>query len=106
MTENDAPDLAGLCAVLAAEMDEVTSSPEGGSVAYARGGAVFGRVSGSRLEVRLPAEIAAAAMRTPDTMLDPSDRGWVRFEPADLDPGAVDRAEAWFRTAWRHAQDN
>jgi hypothetical protein len=110
MTNDGAPDLAGLCADLADELtdelDEVSSSADGDVVSYARGGAVFVRVSGSSLEVRLPADIAEAALRTPDTALDPDDRGWLRFTPKDDERHAVDRAAAWFQTAWRHAADN
>ena len=110
MTNDGAPDLAGLCADLADELtdelDEVSSSADGDVVSYARGGAVFVRVSSSSLEVRLPADIADAALRTPDTALDPDDRGWVRFTPKDSERHAVDRAAAWFQTAWRHAADN
>ena len=40
MTENAAPDLAGLCADVAAELDEVTSTADGERTVYARGGAV------------------------------------------------------------------
>jgi hypothetical protein len=56
--------------------------------------------------VRLPTEIAAAALRTPDTAPDPDDRGWVRFSPTTAEGHVTDRAAAWFRTAWRHAADN
>ena len=76
MTNDRAPDLAGLCAEVADELDEVTSTSEGGGTTYARGGAIFARVAGGKLDVRLPAEIARAALRTPDTGPDPDDRGW------------------------------
>jgi len=106
MTNEAAPDLAGLCADLADELVEVSSTADGDVVAYQRGGAVFARVSGSTLEVRLPADIAEAALRTPDTALDPDDRGWVLFTPNDDERHVIDRATAWFQTAWRHAADN
>lgn len=106
MDDNAAPDLAGLCAELAPELDEVTSTAEAGTTAYARGGAVFARVDGATLQVRLPADIAEAALRTPDTALDPDDRGWVRFTPREDEQHVTDRAVAWFQTAWRHAADN
>ena len=97
MTENAAPDLAGLCAELAAELDEVTSSNDGAAVVYARSGVDFARVSGSTLRVRLPVDIAEAALNTPDTQLDPDDRGWLLFTPADAERHVIDRATAWFR---------
>jgi hypothetical protein len=106
MTDNAAPDLAGFCADAAAELDEVTSSTDGGVTSFARGGAVFARAERGRLEVRLPTDIAEAALRTPDTALDPDDRGWVRFTPADAERHVTDRAMAWFHIAWRHAEDN
>jgi len=106
MTNEAAPDLAGLCADLADELDEVSGSTDGDAVAYSRGGAVFARTSGAVLEVRLPTDIAEAALRTPDTALDPDDRGWVRFTPADDERHVTDRATAWFQIAWRHADDN
>jgi hypothetical protein len=106
MNDNTTPDFAGLCAELADELDEVTSSTDGGVTAFARVGVVFARVEGGRLEVRLPTDIADAALRTPDTTLDPDDRGWVRFTPADAERHVTDRATAWFHIAWRHAADN
>ncbi len=102
MTNEAAPDLAGLCADLAEELDEVAGSADGDGVAYARGGAVFARVSGSTLEVRLPADIAAAAMRTTDTAAG-GEPGWIRFTPQDSERHVMDRATAWFQTAARHA---
>jgi hypothetical protein len=106
MTNDGAPDLAGICADQSSELDEVTSSADGDGVAYARGGAVFARVSGSTLNVRLPVDIAAAALRTPDTTLDPDDRGWLRFAPGPSAEHVADRAAAWFQTAWRHAANS
>ena len=67
MNDDAAPDLAGLCSEVAAELDEITSAADDGMTSYARGSAVFARVTGSRLEVRLPTDIAEAALRTPDT---------------------------------------
>jgi len=106
MTDNAAPDLAGLCADLAAELDEATSSTDGDVTAYARGDVIFARIAGPRLEVRLPTDIAEAALRTPDTALDPDDRGWLRFTPADSERHVIDRATAWFQIGWRHARDS
>ena len=71
---------------------------------YARQGVTFAaRPSEDVMELRLGAEIADAAMRTPDA--GPSERGaeWIRFAPAEWDKQAVDRLEAWFRVAWRLA---
>ena len=61
-------------------------------------------VSSSALEVRLPADIAEAALRTPDTALT-GERGWVRFTPPTDERHVTDRATAWLQTAWRHAAE-
>ncbi len=106
MHDDAAPDLEDLCAEVAAELDEITSAADRGVTSYARGSAVFARVSGSRLEVRLPTDIAEAALRTPDTTLDPDDRGWLHFTPTDTERHVTDRAAAWFEIAWRHARDS
>jgi hypothetical protein len=106
MTADKMPDLAGLCADLAEELDDVTSSADGEMVTYVRGGTEFARVSGPTLAVRLPDDIADAALRTPDTALDADDRGWLRFTPAHDERHVIDRAAAWFQTAWRHAGSN
>jgi hypothetical protein len=102
MTNDVAPDLAGLCADIAEELDEVSHSADGDEVAYSRAGAVFARVLGSRLDVRLPADIAEAALRTTDTDAG-AGPGWVRFAPTSSERHVLDRAAAWFQTAWRHA---
>ena len=106
MTDDTTLDLTSLCADVAADLDGVTSSADGELTAYARGGAVFARVAAARLEVRLPADIAEAALRTPDTALDPDDRGWLVFTPAGTERHVTDRATAWFQLAHRHANDN
>jgi hypothetical protein len=106
MTNDGAPDFTGLCGELADELDEVVVSADGADVAYTRGGAVFARASDQMLQVRLPVDIAEAALRTPDTSLDPDDRGWLRFSPGADAQHVADRTTAWFQTAWRHAADN
>ena len=71
-----------LVADLAAELDDVSSSGDEGIVSYRRGAVLFARVSADALEVRLPADIADAALRTPDTAALPGDAGWLRFSAA------------------------
>jgi hypothetical protein len=105
MTHERIPDLGGICAEVATELDEVTRTDEADTTAYARGGATFARVSATALSVRLPVDIAEAALNTPDTSLDPGDRGWLVFAPATMEPHVVDRASAWFTIAWKHADD-
>ena len=85
-------DLAGLAAV-----------QDGAATTWSVAGAAFATLSAGRAEFRLNPLVAGAALRTPDTA--PSARGteWVAFTPAELDDGAVDRAEAWFLSAYRRA---
>jgi hypothetical protein len=99
----DAPDLIALAAELAGDLEAVTSAKEGGLVVYQRRAAVFARVSADALEVRLPDDIAEAAERTPDTVSLPGQPGWIRFTPRSSERHVIDRATAWFQTAWRHA---
>ena len=97
-------DLVALGTALSDGLDEVSLSDDVGTVTYARGGTTFARASASLLEVRLPVDIAEAALRTSDTSAGDGP-GWVRFEPRDAERHVIDRAEAWFQTAWRHAAD-
>ena len=91
-----------LVADLAAESDDVSSSGDEGMV-YRRGSVLFARVSADALEVRLPADIADAALRTPDTSAMPGRRRLVALQPVGRERHVVDRATAWFQMAWRHA---
>ncbi len=92
-----------LAAELATELGEVSATGDGGVVAYQRGGVVFARVSADALEVRLPGDIAEAAVGTTDTAMVPGETGWIRFAPKGRERHVIDRASAWFQTAWRHA---
>ena len=76
----------------------------GGRSVYRRGRTEIARAGGQALEVRLPPDIADAAARTPDTVMIEGEPGWIRFTPRSDEPHVADRAEAWFRTAWRHAE--
>lgn len=88
---------------MVAELDGAVSSEVAGGMEWHRDGRPFATLAGSRVAVRVGAAIAAAAIRTPDTM--PGDPGpdWVVFEPPALDEHALDRLEAWLRAAWRRA---
>ena len=90
--------------VLAELLDETEDVEALASREYARNGIAFAwRSAEEVIELRLGAEIADAAMRTPNTA--PSTRGadWIRFSPPTWDKGAIDRLGAWFRVAWRLA---
>jgi hypothetical protein len=58
---------------------------------------------GGGASFRLDRELAAAAVRTPDT--NASERGpdWVDFVPREVDDHAIDRATAWFAAAARRS---
>ena len=56
------------------------------------------------MELRLPEDIAEAALNTPDTVPVSGQAGWVRLEPVGVEGHVIDRASAWFLTAWRHAE--
>lgn len=81
----------------------VTRERDGESVAFAVGGRVFAVLMPDLLEVALDPAVAAAALRTPDTLPSSRGRGWVAFTPTGIDRHALDRAEAWVRLAHRRA---
>ena len=90
---------------LVTEAVDVTSARTPGGTEYVRNGQLFAVVDSAAVELRLLADVAEAARRTPDT--DASRRGdeWVRFAPTTWDDHATDRLAAWFRVAWRFAAD-
>ncbi len=55
------------------------------------------------LEVSLDPVVASAALKTADTMQSTRGAGWVAFTPEAIDRFALDRAEAWVRSAHRRA---
>ena len=59
---------------------------------------------GLTAEFRLDPAVASAALRTPDTKSSRRGPDWITFSPEGLDDHAVDRAEAWFGSAWRRAE--
>jgi len=92
-----------LASVAAAIDDVVAASTADGGRTWAVGPdpfAVLG-ADGRSVEFRLDLAIAAAAVRTPDTGPSPRGQGWVRFQPSTLDGHAIDRATAWFVSAYR-----
>lgn len=93
--------LSALAEDVLGDLDGVTRSTESDAAAYECAGSPFARTIATGLEIRLPADIAEAADRTPDTTS--LDGGWLRFTPASDEQHALDRAHAWLLTAWRHA---
>jgi len=86
---------------LADELVDVRRREAGGAVEYDRAGSLVATRQGGRFAFRLREGIVAAALRTPDTA--PSARGpdWAALLPATPDSFTLDRATAWFVTAWR-----
>jgi hypothetical protein len=64
-------------------------------------GRLFAVVSSDALEVVLDPAVAAAARRTPDVTGSARGPAWVTFRPRVADRFALDRAEAWLRSAHR-----
>lgn len=95
--------LPDLFTALAAKLGEVDADVRGELTEYRRGGTRFAVVNAAAAELRLHPEIAEAASRTPSTTASPRGPDWVRFAPPELDSHALDRAEAWFLSAWRAA---
>ena len=91
---------------LAAELGEIERHEVGIAVEYARRGAVFAVREGLRLSFRLRPEIAEAALRTPDTARSHRGNDWIALQPGVVDGFALDRALAWFESAWRLAGES
>ena len=92
--------------LLAELLDETPEVSLSASREYSHSGTAFAHRTGEEaIDLRVGAEIGEAALRTPDT--HPSSRGsdWVSFTPKAWDDMAVDRLRAWFRLAWRLAED-
>ncbi len=96
--------LADLFERLARELADVSlvDSPNGSE--FRRGDRPFAALAGPGVEVRLHLEVAEAATRTSHSTLSRRGPGWVRFEPPSVDTFALDRAGAWFLSAWRAAE--
>jgi hypothetical protein len=88
---------------LAAELSDVKAERAGGALSWSSADHPFAILTDDAVEIRLSGPVAAAAANTPDTEPSPRGVGWVRFTPPTLDGHAVDRLEAWFGFARRHA---
>ena len=95
--------LADLFTALAAKLGEVKTELRGDLAEFRRGDVRFATVNDAAAELRLHPEIAEAARRTPSTAGSERGPDWVRFAPPVVDRHALDRAEAWFLSAWRAA---
>ena len=95
--------LPELLADLADQLDDVVEAAEGESTEYRRDATLFAVAAPAHVEVRLNPEVAEAARRTPATSASERGPEWVVFAPPAVDEHALDRAEAWFLSAWRAA---
>jgi hypothetical protein len=90
---------------LAEQLGEVEAVAIGEAIEYRRRGNAFAVVDGhATAELRLDVEVAEAARRTPATSASGRGVDWVRLSPRELDGPTLDRAEAWFLSAWRAAE--
>jgi antitoxin (DNA-binding transcriptional repressor) of toxin-antitoxin stability system len=83
------------------DLEGVERVRDGESVRYLAGGRPFAVLLPEGLEVSLDAAVARAALRTADTLASPRGAGWIAFSPEAIDRFALDRAEAWVRSAHR-----
>jgi hypothetical protein len=95
--------LADIFAEAADGLSGVTARTGDGVTIWAAGPSAFAVLAADRAELRLDPVIAAAARRTPDTASSARGSDWIAFAPPILDDHAVDRAEAWFLSAFRRA---
>ena len=107
MTDGDAAGsdltLRDVLTAAAEELPDLRRVDMAQTATWAVGPTIFATLDQARAEFRLDPMVAGAALRTPDT--EPSTHGpdWVAFAPPTLDDEAVDRAEAWFLSAYRRA---
>jgi len=91
---------------LADELDDVHRHEGPNFVEYVRGTTVFAVRQGSLVSFRLRPEVVDAALRTPDTVRSSRGSDWVLLQPRTVDGFALDRALAWFESAWRLAGES
>ena len=85
------------------DLEDVERRREGESVTFLARGKPFAVLMADVLEVALDPAVAKAALRTTNTVASPRGAGWIAFTPQTIDRFALDRAEAWLRSAHRRA---
>ena len=95
--------LAEILATAAEDLSGVTAGTDGPTTTWSAAGRPFATLVGEWAEFRLDPMVARAALRTPDAATSSRGPDWVAFAPTVLDDPAIDRAEAWFLSAHRHA---
>ena len=83
------------------ELEGVERIRDGESVTYAVGGVAFAVLMQDVLEVALDPTVARAALKTGGVISSSRGGGWIAFAPEVIDRFALDRAEAWVRSAHR-----
>ena len=96
--------LRAILKAAATELESAESRPTATGIEWVVDGILFAVADDTRAEFRLTTLVAAAALRTPDTVPSPHGPDWVAFAPAMLDQHAIDRATAWLASAWRRAE--
>lgn len=84
-------------------LDGVERRRGGDAVTFLARGAAFAVLAPDALEVALDAAVARAALKTPGASPSRRGPGWIVFTPMVVDRFALDRAEAWLRSAYRRA---
>jgi hypothetical protein len=92
--------LSGIVAEVGAEARAMA----GGGTEFRRDGRAFAFATGNVVEVKLDPEIAEAALHTPSTSASSRGADWVRLAPDEATQMDLDRARAWFLSAWRAAE--
>ena len=92
-----------LVAEIAESLGDVATSPGGAGGTWSRGDTAFAITGPFGVEIRLDRLVAAAAIRTPDTAPSPRGPEWIRFNPRELDPHALDRLRAWLELGYKRA---
>jgi hypothetical protein len=95
--------LAEILDEAAGGLDEVERVATGAGTEWRRAGRPFTALTGERAAFLLTPVVGRAALGTPDTGRSERGSDWISFEPRELDRPAIDRAIAWFGSAWRHA---
>jgi hypothetical protein len=102
----ESPSLGEAIDRLADELDEIHRHESGNVVEYVRGSTVFAVQQALIVSFRLRSEVVEAALRTPDTVRSSRGSDWITLQPRAVDGFALDRALAWFESAWRLAGDS
>jgi hypothetical protein len=103
--QTQSPSLPEAIDRLADELDAIHRHESGTLVEYVRSATVFAVRQGTVVGFRLRPEIVEAALRTPDTVRSSRGSDWVTLQPRVVDGFTLDRALAWFESAWRLAAE-